>query len=105
MPGSRWNDADVGSNGSTDIQPRSTLDDLGPGIRRDEREVDGIVRIADRVLDRRLRRDSARPIAVALSGGGDSVALALMADGWAREAGRDLLILTVDHRLQPASAG
>ncbi len=61
--------------------------------------------IVSHVLDHRLLRDSARPIAVALSGGGDSVALTLMADAWAREAGRELLILTVDHRLQAASAG
>ena len=56
------------------------------------------------VLDRRLRRDHARPVAVALSGGGDSLALLLMADAWAKGAGRELLVLTVDHRLRPASA-
>nr|WP_296455757.1 tRNA lysidine(34) synthetase TilS [Phenylobacterium sp.] len=56
------------------------------------------------ILDRRLLRDSPRPIAVALSGGGDSLALTLMADAWAREHGRHLLILTVDHRLQAESA-
>ncbi|WP_374472257.1 tRNA lysidine(34) synthetase TilS [Phenylobacterium sp.] len=44
-------------------------------------------------------------MAVALSGGGDSLALALIAADWAREAGRPLLILTVDHRLQAQSAG
>ncbi len=44
-----------------------------------------------------------RAVAVALSGGGDSVALLLIADAWAREAGRDLLVLTIDHRLQPQS--
>lgn len=55
------------------------------------------------VLDRRLRR-SGPPIAVALSGGGDSTALTLIADGWARDRGRDLVVLTVDHRLQPDSA-
>jgi len=57
------------------------------------------------ILDHRLLRETPRPIAVALSGGGDSVALTLMADAWARETGRELLILTVDHRLQAASAG
>jgi len=55
-------------------------------------------------LDRRLRRGTVRPIAVALSGGGDSLALTLIAAAWARAAGRPLLVLTVDHRLQPASA-
>jgi len=57
------------------------------------------------VLERRLRADSRRPVAVALSGGGDSLALLLMADAWARRAGRPLVVLTVDHGLQAASAG
>lgn len=56
------------------------------------------------VLDRRLRRDSGRPLAIALSGGGDSLALTLAAADWARAAGRRLLVLTVDHRLRPESA-
>lgn len=55
-------------------------------------------------LDRRLLRGADQPVAIALSGGGDSLALALMAAEWAAEAGRQLLILTVDHRLQPQSA-
>ena len=38
-----------------------------------------------------------------LSGGGDSLALTLIADAWAREAGRELVILTVDHGLQAES--
>ncbi len=37
---------------------------------------------------------------MALSGGGDSLALTLITDAWAQEAGRGLLILTVDHGLQ-----
>ena len=53
---------------------------------------------------RRLEPGSRRPLAVALSGGGDSLALTLIADAWARRAGRDLVVLTVDHRLQAASA-
>ncbi|MEW5683738.1 MAG: tRNA lysidine(34) synthetase TilS [Pseudomonadota bacterium] len=57
------------------------------------------------VLDRRLLRDRPWPLAVALSGGGDSVALTLIADAWAREAGRDLVILTVDHGLRAESRG
>jgi tRNA(Ile)-lysidine synthase len=56
-------------------------------------------RIAGEVLDQRLRRDSSRPLAVALSGGGDSVALLLTAAAWARAARRPLLALTVDHGL------
>jgi tRNA(Ile)-lysidine synthase len=41
---------------------------------------------------------------VGLSGGGDSLALTLIADAWAREAGRELIVLTVDHGLQADSA-
>lgn len=52
-------------------------------------------------LDRRLQPDHPRPIAVGLSGGGDSVALTLMADAWAKAHGRELLVLSVDHGLQP----
>jgi tRNA(Ile)-lysidine synthase len=57
------------------------------------------------VLDRRLLRGGGRPLAVALSGGGDSLALLLVASGWAKAAGRSLLVLTVDHRLRAESAG
>jgi tRNA(Ile)-lysidine synthase len=56
-----------------------------------------------RVLDRRLNPDSRRPIAVALSGGGDSVALLLAAQSWAQVRGRPLVALTVDHQLQSQS--
>ena len=55
-------------------------------------------------LDRRLLSASPAPIAMALSGGGDSLALALITTDWARAHGRRLLILTVDHRLRPESA-
>lgn len=57
------------------------------------------------VLDRRLLRGAAQPLAVALSGGGDSLALLLLATTWAKDAGRTLLVLTVDHRLRVESAG
>jgi len=56
------------------------------------------------LLDARLSQSSRRPVAVAVSGGGDSVALALIAQRWAQEHGRRLLVLTVDHRLQAQSA-
>ncbi|MDB5422627.1 MAG: ATPase of the PP-loop superfamily implicated in cell cycle control, partial [Phenylobacterium sp.] len=55
------------------------------------------------VLDGRLRPDSRRPIALALSGGGDSLALSLASAAWARRVGRDLIVLTVDHGLQSES--
>lgn len=61
-------------------------------------------RIAAGVLDKRLRRDSRGPVAVALSGGGDSVALLTTANAWAKAAGRALVVLTVDHGLHPDSA-
>lgn len=44
------------------------------------------------------------PVAIAVSGGSDSVALLLCAHDWASRAGRDLLILTVDHGLRPEAA-
>jgi tRNA(Ile)-lysidine synthase len=56
------------------------------------------------VLDRRLRPSAAAPLAVALSGGGDSLALTLTAAVWAKAAGRPLVVLTVDHCLRPESA-
>jgi tRNA(Ile)-lysidine synthase len=55
------------------------------------------------VLDRRLKHSSDAPLAVALSGGGDSRALTLMAAHWAKAHGRRLIILTVDHGLNPHS--
>ena len=55
-------------------------------------------------LDRWLARDLAAPLIVAFSGGGDSLALLLMAQAWAGPAGRRLIAATVDHRLQPVGA-
>jgi tRNA(Ile)-lysidine synthase len=47
----------------------------------------------------------ARPVvAVAVSGGPDSMALAILADRWARQFGGQAWALTVDHRLRPESA-
>ncbi|MES2343291.1 MAG: tRNA lysidine(34) synthetase TilS [Pseudomonadota bacterium] len=64
----------------------------------------GLTAEVHEVLDRRLLSPSPAPIVVALSGGGDSLALALIAADWARAHGRSLLILTVDHRLRAESA-
>ncbi len=44
-------------------------------------------------------------LAVAVSGGSDSVALALLAADWARGQGGEAVALTVDHRLRPGSRG
>lgn len=56
------------------------------------------------ILDTRLERDAARPVAIALSGGGDSMALLALTAEWAARRGRALLALTVDHGLNPESA-
>src|SRR5271163_2950949 len=42
-------------------------------------------------------------LAVAVSGGADSLALALLADRWARAGGGAVTALTVDHNLRPES--
>ncbi|MBT7232902.1 MAG: hypothetical protein HN861_07680, partial [Rhodospirillaceae bacterium] len=42
-------------------------------------------------------------IAAAVSGGGDSMALALLADDWCRRHGGTLTALTVDHGLRAGS--
>ena len=43
-------------------------------------------------------------IAVAVSGGADSLALSVLASHWARKQGGHAVGLTVDHRLRPAAA-
>ncbi len=42
-------------------------------------------------------------LAVAVSGGADSMTLALLSDAWARRRGGAITALTVDHRLRPES--
>jgi tRNA(Ile)-lysidine synthase len=59
--------------------------------------------LAGREMDARLERGAERPLAVALSGGGDSLALLLMARAWARQANRRLIAFTVDHGLHADS--
>jgi tRNA(Ile)-lysidine synthase len=68
------------------------------------RDLAALASAAFGVLDRRLLDNHPRPVAVALSGGGDSVALLRMASDWARAHGRRLLALTIDHGLNPDSA-
>jgi tRNA(Ile)-lysidine synthase len=48
----------------------------------------------------------ARPLlAIAVSGGADSLALLILAERWAGERGGQAVALTVDHRLREAAAG
>lgn len=49
--------------------------------------------------------EAAPRLAVAVSGGSDSLALALLAGRWARERGGEAVGLTVDHGLRPEAAG
>ena len=55
-------------------------------------------------LDARLNHAGPEPIALALSGGGDSLALLDLSAEWAKARGRRLLALTVDHNLNSDSA-
>ena len=55
-------------------------------------------------LDARLNHTGSEPVALALSGGGDSLALLDLAAEWAKARGRRLLALTIDHNLNPDSA-
>lgn len=48
--------------------------------------------------------EPAPALAVAVSGGADSLALTLLADRWARARGGTVLALTVDHRLRAEAA-
>lgn len=48
--------------------------------------------------------ETAPHLAVACSGGGDSMALTVLADRWARARGGTVTALVVDHRLRPESA-
>lgn len=51
-------------------------------------------------LDERLCADIDAPVCVAVSGGGDSMALLALACKWGRARGRAILALSVDHGLQ-----
>lgn len=55
-------------------------------------------------LDERLCADISAPVCVAVSGGGDSMALLALACDWGRARGRSILALSVDHGLQPDGA-
>ena len=55
-------------------------------------------------FDRRLDPNGAGPIAVAYSGGGDSLMALKLAKAWADRHDRRIIALTVDHGLQTSSA-
>ncbi len=63
--------------------------------------LDPLQAVVDARLRARLDRTSAAPVALGLSGGGDSLALLHLAADWCARARRPLLALTVDHGLQP----
>ncbi|MGH7029559.1 MAG: tRNA lysidine(34) synthetase TilS [Stellaceae bacterium] len=54
-------------------------------------------------LDRLARFETAPLVAVGVSGGPDSLTLAILADRWARLRGGEICALSVDHRLRPES--
>ena len=55
-------------------------------------------------FDRRLDPSPGRPLAVAYSGGGDSLAALVATLAWGQRHGRRVVALHVDHRLQDQSA-
>jgi tRNA(Ile)-lysidine synthase len=57
------------------------------------------------VLDARLVKCASAPLALALSGGGDSLALLILTLAWARRHGREVHALVFDHALHPDSGG
>lgn len=58
-----------------------------------------------RLIDRLIDLPPGSRLAVAVSGGADSLALTLLAADWARDGGHSLTALTVDHGLRPEAAG
>ncbi|MFZ3237106.1 MAG: tRNA lysidine(34) synthetase TilS [Stellaceae bacterium] len=63
----------------------------------------GLAEFAAR-LDRLAVFETKPFVAVAVSGGPDSLALAILADRWARRRGGEICALSVDHRLRAESA-
>lgn len=57
----------------------------------------------NRFLDKTFKTATAQRLAVAVSGGIDSMCLTLLLQAWCKERGFELLALTVDHHLRPDS--
>ena len=57
----------------------------------------------DRIFCEEMRDVSQSSIGLAVSGGGDSLALLIMASKWANLFRRDLKVVTIDHHLRPDS--
>ncbi len=66
---------------------------------------EGPLRSVVEAIDTRLDPSSESPIAVAFSGGGDSLALLIATVSYAQRVGRRVVALTVDHQLSPDSPG
>jgi tRNA(Ile)-lysidine synthase len=56
------------------------------------------------VLDRHLAREAKAPLGVAVSGGGDSMMALMLVRAWASQRGRQVIVFSVDHAIQPQSA-
>lgn len=69
-----------------------------------DRDTDGLKARVFHRLSACLDQGRTEPVAVGLSGGGDSHALLALVCEWAKAAGRPVLALTVDHHLNPQSA-
>jgi len=62
-----------------------------------------LIEEVEAILDRRLASRTDAPLAVAFSGGGDSLALLILALEWAGRHDRRVLALVLDHGLNPDS--
>jgi tRNA(Ile)-lysidine synthase len=81
---------------------------VSPAGGQDARPILGIAPIGDDEFAAFMARlggfEPAPALAIAVSGGADSLALLLLADHWARARGGTVTALTVDHRLRAEAA-